>query len=165
MKGMEEIYSSKLSNILYIMSIVTALWSGIEIVMQHRGSYFRYIWKFINIVGVLVGFYGILSYTVLNRVPSDSHMFVFVVQYNPEFYREMLMNVFLYFPFGLCLSTFISTWSILIGFLLSFCIEVWQFIAGTGLAQGTDVIMNTLGCTMGVFSLLVKKVCSSNSKA
>lgn len=28
-------------------------------------------------------------------------------------------------------------------------IESWQYMAGSGLAQGTDVIMNTLGAAIG----------------
>lgn len=33
-------------------------------------------------------------------------------------------------------------------------IEIWQFAAGTGLAQGTDVICNTVGVVAGGCSLL-----------
>ena len=69
------------------------------------------------------------------------------------------MNVFLYFPLGLTLSVLTGPWSVLMGFVLSLSIESWQYIAGTGLAQGTDVICNTLGVAVGMIHLM--KICST----
>ena len=69
----------------------------------------------------------------------------------------MLMNVFLFFPFGLSLTVLIGKWSVLAAFLLSVTIEVWQYYAGTGLAQGTDVICNTLGCAIGMIPWVVTR--------
>ena len=98
----------------------------------------------------LVALYGILSYTVIGRTPSDTHTFVFTAPIGNEFIRELYMNALLYYPFGLSLTVLIGPWSILISFLLSVTIELWQYITGSGLAQGTDVIMNTLGAAIGV---------------
>ena len=44
----------------------------------------------------------------------------------------------------------------IISFLLSLGIESWQFAAGTGIAQGTDVLCNTLGACMG--GMFLKKI-------
>lgn len=98
----------------------------------------------------------IFKFTVIGRTPSLTHRFTFFAPYSNEFYREMIMNALLYFPLGLSLSYVIKSfkYSILIAFILSLFIESWQYLAGTGLAQGTDVIMNTLGVVIGGLSYL-----------
>ena len=99
--------------------------------------------------------YGIFAYTVLNRNTRGMHQFVLVSQNNHEFLRELFMNGLLFLPLGLALSVFLGEWTILVAFLISTGIEVWQFAAGTGLAQGTDVLMNTVGATIGTIPLWI----------
>ena len=99
--------------------------------------------------------YGILEYTVFGRVASEKHTFQFFASYTNEFYREMFMNALLYYPFGLTLTVLIGPWSILVSFLVSVTIESWQYLSGSGLAQGTDVIMNTLGAAIGTIPWFV----------
>ena len=67
------------------------------------------------------------------------------------------MNALLYVPLGFTLTVLIGPQSILAAFVLSLVIETWQYFAGTGLAQGTDVIMNTLGCVVGVIPYIIVK--------
>lgn len=69
----------------------------------------------------------------------------------------MIMNGVLYYPLGIALPyvTGKYRYSVLTGFALSVLIEAWQYCAGTGLAQGSDVIMNTLGVAVGGLSFLV----------
>lgn len=67
----------------------------------------------------------------------------------------MLMNVILFYPLGLTLTVLIGPWSIVVAFVLSFGIEVWQYVAGTGVAQGSDVLMNTLGCVVGAVPSII----------
>lgn len=110
--------------------------------------------KTIAAVILIVAIYGVLSYTVLGRTPSEEHTFVFAT-HNSESGREMFMNALLYYPLGLSLSVFLGPWSILIAFLSSVVIESWQYLSGSGLAQGTDVIMNTLGAAIGALPFLI----------
>ena len=84
-------------------------------------------------------------------------LYGFINRYTNDFYRELFMNALLYYPFGLTLAAFIGPWSILAAFLCSFAVETWQYIAGTGLAQGTDVILNTLGCAIGTLPWIIHK--------
>ncbi|MGN0261932.1 MAG: VanZ family protein [Eggerthellaceae bacterium] len=123
----------------------------------------------------LAGLFANLLFTVIARTTTDTH--TFIVSPNPssnEFIREMVMNAFLYFPFGLFLPYALdqafallerhaavrkhSTTripilvTIAISFLLSATIESWQYYAGTGTAQLTDVICNTLGAAIGTHS-------------
>lgn len=97
----------------------------------------------------MAALYGILAYTVLGRTASNDHTFVWTAAIGNEFIRELYMNALLYYPFGLCLSVLIGPWAIIVSFLLSVTIELWQYISGSGLAQGTDVLMNTLGAAIG----------------
>ena len=156
-------YKSDLSSIYLIMIFGVLFWTAMQFGFQKKKR-LRMFWKSMNFIGVLIAINGILSYTVLHRTPSANHQFVWYAEIGDEFYREMLMNAFLYYPFGLTLSTLIGPVSILIAFILSLTIESWQYFAGTGLAQGTDVIMNTLGCAIGtipwfiVRSGLVEKI-------
>lgn len=82
----------------------------------------------------------------------------------PEIYREMLMNVFLFFPLGLTLSNALSRkwhrWlriilTTLVGCALSAGIEYAQYRYALGLAETDDVICNTLGAFIGSTSLLI----------
>lgn len=81
----------------------------------------------------------------------------------PEIYREMLMNVFLFFPLGLTLSNALPrrwhrwgriTLTTLVGCALSAGIEYTQYRCALGLAETDDVICNTLGAFLGAASLL-----------
>lgn len=81
----------------------------------------------------------------------------------PELYREMLMNVFLFFPLGLTLSNALprrwNRWlrigvTTLAGCLLSAGIEYAQYRFALGLAETDDVLCNTLGALLGAASLL-----------
>lgn len=110
--------------------------------------------KTISAILLIVAIYGIISYTVLGRTPSEEHTFVFAT-HNSESGREMFMNALLYYPLGLSLSVFLGPWSILVAFLSSVVIESWQYLSGSGLAQGTDVVMNTLGTTIGALPFLI----------
>lgn len=115
---------------------------------QHR--VWRRAFVVVNVLFVAVAFWGILSYTILGRMPSGGH--VFVLSMDPsrgEFVREMFMNVLLYLPLGLSLSALVGPWAALVGLLLSVGVEGWQYFAGTGTAQATDVICNALGCALG----------------
>ena len=82
----------------------------------------------------------------------------------PELYREMLMNVFLFFPLGLTLSNALPRkwhrWgriilTTLVGCILSAGIESAQYRYALGLAETDDVICNTLGAFLGAASLLI----------
>lgn len=113
-------------------------------------------WKILNGIGIIIAFVIILHYTVIGRDPTTQHVFMFIAQYSNEFSREMLMNVFLYVPLGLTLSSLLGWKSVIVGFLLALFIETWQYISGAGIAQGTDVLCNTLGIAVGSMGSLWK---------
>ena len=111
----------------------------------------------------------ILYTTILTRTPGVPTVILTpfasltAARVQPEIYREMLMNVFLFFPLGLTLSNALPRkwhrWgriilTTLIGCALSAGIEYAQYRYALGLAETDDVICNTLGAFLGAASLL-----------
>lgn len=112
----------------------------------------------------------ILHITLLSRTPGAYAVVLApfaalkAARQQPELYRELLMNVFLFFPLGLTLSNALPQswhrwWRIalttLIGGILSAGIEYAQYRFALGMAEVDDVICNTLGALFGTASLLL----------
>ena len=107
---------------------------------------------------------------ILNRTPGNYELILTpfaalsAARQQPELYRAMLMNVFLFFPLGLTLSNALPrSWhrwgriilTTLVGCALSAGIEYAQYRCALGLAETDDVICNTLGAFIGSTSLLI----------
>lgn len=152
------IYALTYKTVCFLVFIGVVLWTIPLMVTKLRER----VWKILNTFLCLIAVYLVLRYTVLYRIPSNNHQFMFWAPFSNEFYREMLMNAFLFYPLGLTLTVLIGPWSILVSGVLSFVIELWQYVLGTGIAQGSDVLMNTLGCVIGAvpyfIGLLLKKI-------
>lgn len=112
----------------------------------------------------------ILYATILTRTSGDYEFILTpfaalsAARQQPELYRAMLMNVFLFFPLGLTLSNALpQKWhrwgriilTTLVGCALSAGIEYVQYRYALGLAETDDVICNTLGAFIGSTSLLI----------
>ena len=112
----------------------------------------------------------ILYATILSRTSGNYNLILtpfatfIAARQQPELYRAMLMNVFLFFPLGLMLSNAlpheVHRWSriaftTLIGCILSTGIEYAQYRCALGMAEVDDVICNTLGAFIGSTSLLI----------
>lgn len=148
---MLRIYALPLYKVILIVIFSGVLWTLFLKIFP------RNILSISAVLILLLSIWGILRYCVVSRTASNQHVFTFFANFGNEFFREMVMNAFLYYPFGLALSMLIGPWSILAAFALSLGIETWQYFAGTGLAQGTDVICNTLGCAIGAIPFLTRK--------
>ena len=114
----------------------------------------------------------ILYATILTRTSGDYEFILTpfaalsAARQQPELYREMLMNVFLFFPLGLTLSNVLpQKWhrwlriilTTLVGCALSAGIEYTQYRCALGLAETDDVICNTLGAFIGSTSLPIAR--------
>ena len=112
----------------------------------------------------------ILYATILNRTPGNYELILApfasltAARVQPELYRALLMNVFLFFPLGLTLSNALPRkwhrWgrialTALVGCVLSVGIEYTQYRYALGMAETDDVICNTLGAFLGSASLLI----------
>ena len=124
----------------------------------------------VNLVLLLITLVFIYYITILTR-SSGIHEVVLTpfatftaAHQQPELYREMLMNVFLFFPLGLTFSNALPRkwhrWgrialTTLVGYALSAGIEYAQYRYALGMAEVDDVICNTLGAFIGSTSLLI----------
>ena len=136
-------------------------------------------WAAINKVLFFLSTAVVLYTTLLTRAPGIPEVVLTpfaalaAARVQPELYREMLMNVFLFFPLGLTLSNALprrwNRWlrigvTTLAGCLLSAGIEYAQYRFALGLAETDDVLCNTLGALLGAASLLVAHAIESHKE-
>ena len=129
-------------------------------------------WAVINAVVFSLSTAVILYATILTRTPGNYEVILTpfatftAARQQPELYREMLMNVFLFFPLGLTLSNALPRrwhrWgrivlTTLVGCAISAGIEYAQYCYALGTAEADDVICNTLGTFIGSISLLIAR--------
>ena len=160
---MRHIYAIPLHMVIFLMLALLIVWAMLS---QHKNQKKRTI---INAVLCFITALIILYATILTRTPGVSEAILTpfasltAAQQQPELYREMLMNVFLFFPLGLTLSNALPRkwhrWgrialTTLVGCALSAGIEYAQYRCALGLAETDDVICNTLGAFLGAASLL-----------
>ena len=155
------IYSQSLTVILLVIVVSTVLWGLLRSRLRR--------WQAANALLCMMTVTVILYATILTRTPGGSEAILTpfasltAARQQSELYREMLMNVFLFFPMGLTLSNALpQKWhrwgriilTTLVGCALSAGIEYAQYRCALGLAETDDVICNTLGAFLGAASLL-----------
>ena len=160
----QSIYSKPLSNIILAIVIAIVAWGYLRTKVQLRR------WTMANFVWFCAAVIAILCATILNRTPGNYELILTpfaalsAARQQPELYRAMLMNVFLFFPLGLTLSNALpQKWhrwgriilTTFVGCILSAGIEYAQYRYALGLAETDDVICNTLGAFIGSTSLLI----------
>ena len=161
---MRHIYAIPLHMVIFLMLALLIVWAMLSLHQNQRKR------SIINAVLCSITALTILYATILTRTPGDYKpiltpfaTFTAALQ-QPELYREMLMNIFLFFPLGLTLSNALpQKWhrwvriilTTLIGCILSAGIEYAQYRYALGLAETDDVICNTLGAFIGSTSLLI----------
>ena len=160
------IYSLPLVVIILFIGLVLIVWGGLSSHMDARH------WRHGNLILALLMVGAILCATILTRTPGDYGLILTpfatftAAQQQPELYRAMLMNVFLFFPLGLTLSNALPqkwhrwgriAFTTLIGYILSTGIEYAQYRCALGMAEVDDVICNTLGAFIGSTSLLIAR--------
>lgn len=156
------IYVQPINRILVFIGVLVLLWS---LLCAHAGK--SRWWKLINAVLFLVGFTAIVYATVCSRTGGAQeisltpfHSFI-AAKNNPEIYRSMLMNVFLFIPLGLSLPNILPQnrhpllFSILFGLTLSVGVEWCQYRYGLGRCELDDISTNTLGTVIGTVSFVI----------
>ena len=161
---MRHIYALPLHMVIILMLALLIVWAMLSL---HKNQKKRTI---INLVLCSITALTILYATILTRsagVPEailTPFASLTAARIQPEIYREMLMNIFLFFPLGLTLSNALPRkwhrWlriilTTLIGCILSAGIEYAQYRYALGMAEVDDVICNTLGAFIGSTSLLI----------
>ena len=160
----QRIYAWPLSASILIVLLTLVGWSYFNLMIRQVVKVISNFFLFCSATIV------ILYATLLIRTPGDYEVILTpfstftAARQQPELYREMLMNVFLFFPLGLTLSNALpQKWhrwlrialTTLIGCILSAGIEYAQYRYALGMAEVDDVICNTLGTFIGSTSLLI----------
>ena len=158
------IYTRPLIDIILFMVLTLTVWAGSAAHVAAKR------WQDGNLVLAFLMAGAILYATILTRSEGGTGLILTpfasltAARVQPEIYREMLMNVFLFFPLGLTLSNALPRkwhhWgriilTTLIGCALSAGIEYAQYRYALGMAEVDDVICNTLGAFIGSTSLLI----------
>ena len=168
------IYVADLKTILIAIPVLLLVWSVI-------GAAFYKQMRIIGAILAVIAVAGIIYITVIFRGRSEPGLNLIPfssferAKRQPEMYRSMLMNVFLFVPLGLSLPYLFGggtakriLLTILIGFLLSATVETIQYFASIGMAETDDVICNTLGTAIGscayLLSLLWRKLFRKRGK-
>ena len=118
-------------------------------------------WRLFNSAVFVIVVSAILYNTIYSRTESYQvpvfipfHSF-YQAKIEPEIYRAMLMNLFLFEPIGLSLPNILPkkanpvVATVIIAMLLSVFIEAIQYYFCLGRCETDDVIMNTLGAAVG----------------
>ncbi len=158
------IYTRPLIVIILFMVMVLAVWGESSAYIAAKR------WRRGNLILAVLVAGAILYATIFTRLEGSPGLSLtpfatfIAAQQQPELYREMLMNVFLFFPLGLTLSNALPqkwhrwgriVFTTFIGCILSAGIEYAQYRYTLGMAEMDDVICNTLGAFIGATSLLI----------
>ena len=167
----QRIYAMNLWSACFLMLTLILSWA---ILYQY---FKKKRWVAINAVIFSLSTAVILYVTILPRTPGNYEVILTpfatftAARQQPELYREMLMNIFLFFPLGLTLSNALPqkwhrwgriAFTTLIGCILSAGIEYTQYCYALGMAEVDDVICNTLGAFIGSTSLLIAYAIEKN---
>ncbi len=169
-KFFHQIYILPAWFIIILILIALTIWRSCAAFADKKGA--LHIWRYINSVLLIMVLCVIVGMTLRNRsTPQNSITWDFwgkweAAKRQPELYREMLMNVFLFVPFGLTMpfavynprkrkcwpAVIVSIW---FGFLFSALIECLQLVYSRGHAEPEDVICNTIGAVIGTISFIL----------
>lgn len=161
---LHHIYTQSLVWVIVFMAATLVVWGtlGNRIPTRH--------WWRTNLLLTIAAVAAILYTTLMTRESGLSLVFLkpftkfATARIQPELYREMLMNIFLFFPLGLTLSNALTQrlnrWgrigiTTLFAYLLSTVIEYTQYHFSLGVAETDDVICNALGAFIGSTSLII----------
>lgn len=155
------IYTMPLYKVCLAMVLLLVLWA------YYRAYLPKKLFTAMNLCLLAAAAFAVLYLTVFSRKAGvyDVVLAPFSAlkeaKAEPERYRSMLMNVFLFFPLGMaCANAFPDKMKIrrrvliavVVGFALSTAVEYIQYRFSLGMAETDDVICNTLGALVGSLS-------------
>ena len=161
------VYSRKLNTIFLWMILGIVLWNIVQLKIR---KILPQLWKLINRTISLCAVFLVLYITLGDRTLETKEVCLIPFQsfvrakIQPEIYRSMLMNVFLFFPLGLTMPYVLpEKWrhnallTIIFACIFSIAIEYLQYYFQLGRAETDDVICNTLGCFIGTISYMLSR--------
>ena len=167
------IYTMPLYKVCLVMVLLLVLWA------YYRAYLPKKLFWSMNLCVLVVAVSAVLYLTVFSR-KVGTYDIVLVpfsalseAKKEPERYRSMLMNVFLFFPLGMaCAHAFSDKMKmrrrvilvVAIGFALSTAVEYIQYRFSLGMAETDDVICNTLGAFVGSLSVILADFLGKHKK-
>ena len=155
---LRSIYACDIATVMIAVPVFLLAWSVVFAAFGER-------MKGLSAAVLLIGVTVIIYVTVFSRGGSEAGVDLipcssfFKAKENPQLYREMLMNVLLFFPFGLSFPFLISggikkrlLLTVLSGLVLSVTVEAIQLIFAIGLCETDDVLCNGAGTLLGGLS-------------
>lgn len=153
------LYTSSLSTIILVMLLSLLLFATLSTVYP----------KFVRRVSLSLYIFSvcaILLVTNIGRTSINIYQFSFIpfvrLNFTNESFRMYVMNAFLFFPYGLFLPYALPERvkhpiriTIFSALFFSLIIETIQLIFRLGTCETDDVIMNTLGATIGSLSYIL----------
>lgn len=175
------IYRIPVPLVLPIIALIVLIWGFAMRLLVRRSP--KAV-KIINCVALLIALVGIFYITVFRNNPGKQELILQPFQsfieakQQKEMYRELLMNVLLFVPFGLSLPFAMTSardgeWSrkiryavitVGIAVVLSVCIEAVQYHYSLGRCETDDVLSNMFGAALGACAYLVQFIGHNNKK-
>ena len=157
------IYSRPLWKVILYSIAAIVFWGKLSIKVSDR------VWNRHNKMLLLFSVFAVI-YATLLRTPEVSELVLMpfysfiAAQQQPEMYRSMLLNVFLFLPMGISLPFVLDKkvrhniiCTIIMAMVFSTAIEITQYVFCLGRCETDDVIMNTLGAAAGSISFRIAK--------
>lgn len=162
------IYVRPLWQIWAAMAVLVIVWGACGYIGKNR---LPKIWRRINVFCCVCSAAAILFLTLYDRSVKEQFLqlvpFHFIVEAKEhiEILRSMLMNAFLFVPFGLSLPFAINkktaktvTITMITALVFSVCIEAAQYVFGLGRAETDDVLCNVFGTFIGGLSFFLANI-------
>lgn len=162
------VYALPLYVVIFLMVAGVICWMicGVLFTQKRAGN-----WRILNAFLCVVSIAVVVYCTLMNRTGNRNELILrpfhslAEARKQPEVYRSMLMNVFLFLPFGLTAPFAISNGktgrkyemtaicgTVLAALVFSVFIETLQYTFQLGRAETDDVICNVSGAVIGTIS-------------
>jgi len=146
-----------------IILVSLLLWTVLAFLFQKRP-----VWKRINTVIFALSVILIAFITfVIRQADTQSISLIPFSSFElakkfPDVYQEIMLNVILYLPVGMTMPFVLSgrvrhpvMVTVVFAASLSLATEILQYLFMRGYSEIDDVIFNTIGAVLGVFSFLI----------
>ncbi len=165
-RAYQAMYALPLTTVVWVMALLLAGFAICRACCLLVG--WEIVWRRLNQGLTVLSVVAILTAVFANREVGEYRVILrpfasfAAARIQPEYYREMLMNVFLFVPLGLTLgSAWPERWgkgrrlgmTVLCGAILSLSIECFQGLLSVGTAETDDWIRNVCGTLWGACHL------------
>lgn len=167
---------------IHLLFVVLAIASVLSVITYKKTN--RFYSKYVFAIWLMVYIFIILYITVFSRLdnPFTEYHYHLIPLWSidniklgyVETIYEKINNVILFVPLGILIGGLTSSinsptcrllfMSMVVGCLISICIEILQLLTKTGWCEIDDVICNTIGCVIGIlFMKIVYVLCRLRS--